>query len=239
MIEIIAHRGASREAPENTLASLKKALEIGVDYIELDVHLSLDEVPVVIHDARLGRTVKGWSHQRIVQLTFQELAALDAGSWFDPSFSNEPIPSLQQVLDLKRDSTGVMIEIKKGYSPPHQLAQAVGATLMKAEASNVVVGSFSFPILGEFQQLFPKIPLVGIIETERALEEFLPLKLKRYAIWYKLLTPSLVNKLHEEGVHVWAFTVDDLKAAAFLQSIGVDGIITNDPRQLKTVLQSR
>jgi glycerophosphoryl diester phosphodiesterase len=239
MLKIIAHRGASKEAPENTLSAIKMALEIGVDYIELDVHLSLDEVPLVIHDARLGRTVKGNVLQKVAHLTLEELKTLDAGSWFAPHFSQERISTLQEVLSLDRQSTGLMIEVKKGYTPTETLVSSIGRTLLKQPHSimeNVCIGSLYFPILAEFRNQFPFIPLIGIVEKENLLPDFQQLNLTRYAFWYKLINPYLNKKLQDEGAQVWAFTVDDVKIAKFLHSIHTNGIITNDPRKLKLAL---
>lgn len=231
MIEWIAHRGASKEAPENTLAAFKKAIEIGVDWIEMDVHVSRDGIPFIIHDAIIGRTCSGPQGKRITDFPMAEIEEFDAGSWFDPQFSNEKIVTLDAVLAMDRGKTGLMIELKKGHSPFKVISSAV-VKAVKGH-SNLVVGSFSHHIIEEIQALAPEIPLIGIIEDFNRVEIFREMKLPRWAIWYKLLNPALINGLHEEGSSVWAFTVDERRVAEFLVSIGVDGIITNDPRNLK------
>jgi glycerophosphoryl diester phosphodiesterase len=134
-----------------------------------------------------------------------------------------------------------MIEIKKSRSKVRPLVNAVGMAIQKAHAKNknsVVAGSFSLHILEEMRYQMPDQPLVGILEDFNMIVPFRELKLKRLAIWYKLLSPPLIQSLHEEGTEVWAFTVDDFAVARFLVSIGIDGIITNDPRGMKTIINS-
>lgn len=240
MVRIIAHRGASSEAPENTLAAIRRAIEIGVDCVEIDVHLTKDHIPVVIHDGRLGRTVQGHGHKQIAHTTYAELKTLDAGSWFDPSFSAEAVPTLHEVLALARNSTALMIEVKKDIHPIELAAEKIGEALASSPAlappNTTVVGSFSAQFLAKFHSLLPAYPLIGIVEKDHALSDFQEVPLKLFAIWYKLLTPYLVQHLYDEDKEVWAFTVDNLKIAAFLRSIGVQGIITNNPRKLKETL---
>jgi glycerophosphoryl diester phosphodiesterase len=235
MFELVAHRGASKEAPENTMAALQAALNIGVDYIEIDVHLSKDGIPVVIHDAVLGRTVKIDPPDRVTNLDYKTLADLDAGSWYKESFSKEKIPTLDEVLSLDRGNAGLMIEIKKGVIEPDLLVAALIKSLQKTSLSKIILGSFSIPILNELNRQLPAASLIGIVENLNELPPMREMKLKKMALWYKLINPAIVQSLHDEGTEVWTFTVDDLRVAKFLISIGVHGLITNDPRHLKTL----
>jgi glycerophosphoryl diester phosphodiesterase len=109
-VAIIGHRGAPRETPENTLASFRRAFELGADAIELDVRLSRDGAPIVMHDATLERTTDG--ADSVSQRTLAQLKRLDAGSWFDPKFRGERIPTLEEALALVRAYSGrrVLIE---------------------------------------------------------------------------------------------------------------------------------
>lgn len=107
---VIAHRGASAEAPENTLAAFKAAIEQGADYFELDCHLSRDGEVVVIHDGDLARTTDG--EGAVAAHPWSALQQLDAGSWFNPAFRAEKLPSLDEALRLARGKTGVYVEIK-------------------------------------------------------------------------------------------------------------------------------
>lgn len=233
MFDLIAHRGASKEAPENTISAFQRAVEMGADWIELDVHLSADNIPIVIHDPFLKRTTNSTTQERVTDLTYEQLKELDAGSWFSPNFKNEKIPTLDDVLALDRHRKGLMIEIKKGHTPSRPLVEAVlNCIEMAPKAGPICVGSFSRHILEEIREHTIDIPLIGIIEDFNLVDQFLTMRLPRLAIWYKLLTPSLVDQIHAAGSKVWAFTVDDPQHAAFLISIGVDGLITNDPKAM-------
>lgn len=233
---LIAHRGASSEAPENTLASIKRALETGVDYVEIDVHLSADGHAVVIHDAIVGRTAWGAAGKRISEMPLAEIQSLDAGSWFGKPFAGEKIPTLNELLHSDLGTTGVMIEVKHEDSPIEPLAAAIVEAFHNAPKHGpLIVGSFSLPLLEVIQKLSPEISLMGIVEKRFRLSSFDALKPKRMAIWYKLATPELVSIFHDAGQEVWTFTVDDQTTARFLISIGVDGIISNKPRELKAL----
>lgn len=229
MLEIIAHRGASKLAPENTLKAIDKAIQYAVDYIEVDVHISKDGVPVVIHDANLARTTNCKTGKRITDLTLDEIKALDAGSWFGPDFTGETIPTLEEVLKLPRGSIGLMIEVKKGQTPAKVAAASVCELLRRyPQNSPLAIGSFSPHILDAVKERMPEVSLIGIAEDFNMIAALRGMKLARLALWYKLLSPELVRSLHEEGSQVWTFTVDDERTARFLASIQVDGIITND-----------
>ena len=124
---IMGHRGAMGHAPENTMASFRKAVELGVEAIELDVHLSSDGKLVVIHDETLDRTTDGQGP--VVAKTLTELKALDAGSWYKPEFAGERIPTLEEVLDWARDRVPVVIEVKFC----HELEAITQATIAEVE----------------------------------------------------------------------------------------------------------
>src|SRR5262245_25230788 len=120
---IIGHRGASAHAPENTMAAFRLAVEARADGIEFDVRLSRDNVPVVIHDDNLKRTALLPGLVR--NLSFSELKKLDVGRWFGPAYTNEPIPSLEEVLELMEPTSGLLyLEMKSTRSDQDQLAKA-------------------------------------------------------------------------------------------------------------------
>ena len=111
-VQIVAHRGASAYAPENTLAAFRKAIELGADVLELDVHQSIDNQLVVIHDGTVDRTTSGKG--TVKDCTVAALKQLDAGSWFSPQFSGERIPTLEEVFGSTPDSINLLIELKAG-----------------------------------------------------------------------------------------------------------------------------
>lgn len=230
MTTLIAHRGASSEAPENTIKAIKRAIELRVECIEMDLHLTKDGIPVVVHDSALTRTtnIKEAGHD-VEQLTLNEVKELDAGSWFSSEFAGEKIPTLQEVLELERHGTKLMLEIKKGALPADELTARILSFLPEEDAS-IIVGSFEPEIVRSLQD--SKYALIGIIEEVSYIQTFLDMGLKHLAIWSRILDPRLMDYLQREGVIVWTFTVDDIQTANLLRSLGVDGIITNDPQGL-------
>jgi glycerophosphoryl diester phosphodiesterase len=237
MPKLIAHRGASADAPENTLRAIKEALQLNIDAVEIDVHLSKDGIPIVIHDATTRRTTNSPTTTRVEDLTLEQIKRLDAGSWFGNKFIGEKIPTLAEVLALDFNTKGLMIEIKEDHIPAVDAVSAVMSALdSQLSLPELSLGSFSPEIVNEIQRQASKayIPM-GIIEKPHLLDAFKGRQLTRFAIQYKLLNPQLIRELHEDGADVWAFTVDDIHIARFLTSIHTDGIITNVPARMRGV----
>jgi glycerophosphoryl diester phosphodiesterase len=154
---IIAHRGASKHAPENTIAAFRKALELGAEGIELDVHLSADGHLVVIHDEKVDRTSNGngWVKEK----TLEELKALDFGSWFTQEFKGEAIPTLDEALELLQPWTGIInIEIKGGSILYPGIEKEVVKKIEKFKLEDkMIISSFNHYSLVEVKKLNPKI----------------------------------------------------------------------------------
>jgi glycerophosphoryl diester phosphodiesterase len=137
----IAHRGCSSAAPENTMAAFQKAIELGVEGIELDVHQSKDGELVVIHDATLSRTTSGRGY--VNDLNWSELQQLDAGSWFEVEYASERLPKLEDVLNLLKGRSTVFIEIKQGRKPYPGIEERVMACIEKLNMQqHVFIHSF-------------------------------------------------------------------------------------------------
>lgn len=219
---IFAHRGASGYEPENTLRAIQKALDLGAQWIEVDVQLVENE-PIVFHDLRLERTTNGqgfvWEHP------LEKLRSLDAGK-------GERIPLLQEVMDLIQGKAGINIELK---SP--NLALPIVRFLEslveqgKWQWKDILVSSFYHIELQKVKTLQPKI-LTG------ALCVGVPLHYARFAQELKctslhlaldFVTPEIINDSHARGLSVYVFTVNDLKTLTFVKSLGVDGIFTDYP----------
>lgn len=230
MTTLIAHRGASAEAPENTLASIKRAIDVGVDCIEIDIHLTKDGVPVVIHDSSLARTTNEKRRTRVENLTLAEVKNLDAGSWFSPSFKGEPIPTLEEVLALDRKGARLMIEIKHSPVPADEVTEKI-LSVLPAKDESIILGSFETDIVRSLQKT--AYSLIGIVENPLFVKTFLDMGINHLALWSQIMEPHQTEILHGKGVTLWVFTIDDPAKARFLRSIGVDGIITNDPRRLQ------
>ncbi|HHW48137.1 MAG TPA: glycerophosphodiester phosphodiesterase, partial [Clostridiaceae bacterium] len=154
---VIAHRGAPKHAPENTIAAFRKALELGAEGIELDVHLSADGHLVVIHDEKVDRTSDGKG--LVKEKTLEELKALDFGSWFSKEFKGETIPTLDEVLELLKSWTGIInIEIKGGSVFYPNIEEKVVRKIEKLKIEEkIIISSFNHYSLVEIKKLNPKI----------------------------------------------------------------------------------
>jgi glycerophosphoryl diester phosphodiesterase len=236
----IAHRGASAAAPANTMAAFEKALALGADGIELDVQLSADGVPVVIHDFTVDDTTDGSG--KVARMTLAQLEQLDAGSYFDPAFASERIPTLEKVLEVMGNRLLLNIELKGFSLFDKGLERAViGLIEQHALRSRVFLSSFNPFSLWRAKRTAPHIP-VGLLYSPD-----LPLPLRR--AWLAFLFPhearhphhTMVNARYmawarRRGYRVNTWTVDDTGEMRRLISLGVDGIITNVPDVLRGVL---
>ena len=246
----IAHRGASVIAPENTLAAVRAAVDVGATAVEVDVHRSRDGALVVLHDCTLARTtdveqrLPGRGPWRVADLTYDEIACLDAGCWHDPAYAGERVPLLRDVLELLRGSgTGLLLEVKKPELYPGieadlatELRTVPGYLAAALWNRSLVVQSFGHRSLARFKQLAADVP-VGLLGT-------LPRRrLTQAATWadhvnprHRGLTASYVSAVHDAGLtcHVW--TVDRPADMARVVALGVDGVITNRPEVLRTLL---
>jgi glycerophosphoryl diester phosphodiesterase len=237
----IAHRGASAAAPPNTLAAFQKAAELGADGVELDVHLSADGVPVVIHDFTVDATTDGTGP--VADLTLAQLKRLDAGSTFDPAFAGERIPTLEEVLEME-ERLFINIELKTPGLRDSGLERAVTALIKRCGTGDrVLLSSFNPFSLRRAKRLAPHIP-VGLLYASD-----LPLPLRR--AWLAPLAPhearhpehTMVDARYmawarRRGYRVNTWTVDDPEEMRRLIQLGVDGIITNVPDVLRGVLEA-
>jgi glycerophosphoryl diester phosphodiesterase len=236
--QIVAHRGASREAPENTLAAYRRALAIGVDAVELDVHLAADGEAVVIHDFVLGRTVAGSGP--VGELTLADLRRLDAGRWFGEAFAGERIPTLAEALDLLR-GVRVIVEIKNGPIYYRGIAGRVVAEVRNTGHPAVTVSSFDHPVLREVARLAPDLP-TAILYSARPID---PVRLARDAGARLLhpqwthLTPDAVAAAHSAGLGVETWTVDDPDHLERVLDTGVDAVMSNYPGRVRAALAAR
>lgn len=227
MVAKIAHRGMSASFPENTILAIEQGIASHADYVEVDIRLSKDRIPIVFHDESLERTTQ--SPHLIEHLTYEELKEVDAGSWHHEKYKGLQIPSLEEILALEWKNTGLMLEIKQGKESPQEMARIVIQILQRHRLpEKFVIGSFSHQILAEFlNHHFKKHNLLGILENLQYLPLFQKLGITRYAIWYPLLNEDCIRFLHASNFHVWAFTVDEAKEIHRLVDLGVDGIISN------------
>lgn len=238
--KIIAHRGASLVAPENTLEAFAKALTLGAHGIELDVHRSKDGVLVVIHDETVDRTTNGTGY--VKDLTFKELRALDAGSWKGPRFKGAKIPALGEVLAWLRGKNILLnVEIKSGRVIYPRIERDVLRLLVKYKyTKNTLISSFNHYSLAQIRYLQPTIR-TGVLYMAGLYE---PWKYARTlgatAInpFYATLAPQIIKGARRHRMPIYAFTVDDPLHLQLLLRARIAGIITNDP-MLALSLQKR
>ncbi|WP_264738280.1 glycerophosphodiester phosphodiesterase [Cytobacillus firmus] len=228
----IAHRGASALAPENTLASFEKAIELGFDYIELDVRLSKDKQLVVIHDANVLRTTDG--EGLIEDLTVKDIKKLDAGSWFSPAFAGEKIPLLNEVLKKVSGKTGIIIEMKSPENQPG-MTEILADMLNSYKPDNhIKVQSFHINEMKKFHQLAPEIP-AGLLLSKH-LDLFHLASYRDFAsflsVHHLLLSKSLINQAELFGYEIYSWTISKQYQFADMQRLGVHGIISDDEKRI-------
>jgi glycerophosphoryl diester phosphodiesterase len=234
---VVAHRGASGHAPENTLAAFRRAVELGAAFIETDLQISRDAHIVVIHDDRLDRTTTGRGPVR--EHTLAELRELDAGSWYDSQFAGERIPTLEEVLELSGQSDIVLyLEIKPGA--PWGVEQAVvGALRSAGETTRAVVLSFEAATLATVRRLEPTL-MTGYLYDRRqpdAVQRALELGARQLAPRGDLVTPELVAEARRNGLQVVTWTINRPEHMRAFAAVGVDGIMTDYPDRLIAVLR--
>jgi glycerophosphoryl diester phosphodiesterase len=239
---VVAHRGFSGAAPENTLVAFRQAIEIGSDMIELDIQLSKDEKIVVIHDESLERTTNG--RGKVANHTLQEIKKLDAGSWLDPQFAGERIPTLQEVLDLAKGRVLVNIEIKNpthGQYPITELADKSLQAVKKAGMlDRVIFSSFNPDSLEHIQKKEPRAwvallfhrPWNSFLEMTSG-KEYDVLNLRNIH-----LNKEKISQVHKEGRKVNVYTVNTEEELEQFVRWGADGIITNFPDRLIRILKA-
>lgn len=234
----IAHRGISARYPENTLAAFIGAIDVGAHMIELDVCLSKDRHLVVIHDETVDRTTNGTGP--VKTLTLAQLRKLDAGSWFDPRFHAERLPTLAQVLDTVKGRLMVNIEIKPEAFEEKGPADAVERQVLdlvreKNMLEDVLVSSFEWQVLDNLRNLDPGIALGLLSETpadENLLHWYKRIKGFSWHPDFRVLTQQQVNTLHHTGARVFPYAVDGEIDTRGMLAMGVDGLIVDDPRQM-------
>lgn len=227
---LVAHRGASGHAPENTIAAFRLALEMKVDGIELDVHMSRDGSIVVIHDSTVDRTTNGKG--RIGAMTLAELRSLDAGSWFNAEYAGERIPTLDEVLALVQGRAQLLIEMKDPDFYPDSLESELLSLVRRHRMQDhVCFLSFNRRALREMRELDDTIPTALLTSNTRGdpVKAARSLHASGLAVQHRRLTLALAEKALSADLSLIAWTVDDPKDMARMIKAGVSAIITNYP----------
>jgi glycerophosphoryl diester phosphodiesterase len=224
-VQVTAHRGHARAAPENTLSAMRKAIESGADYAEMDVQLTADGKVVLLHDSDLKR-VAG-NPRRLEELSFDEVRRLDVGSWFDPAFAGERVPTLTEVIDMCRGKIRLNIELKF-FGPDRRLVKEVVDIVRQQHfESDCLITSLNYDALVEVKQRDARLR-TGVI-VAHALGDINRLQVDALSVRADFLTDEMMHSAHRGGkeVHVW--TVNEARQMFVLMKRGVDNIITSDP----------
>jgi glycerophosphoryl diester phosphodiesterase len=240
---IIAHRGASKQAPENTLPSFELALRSKPDMVELDYHMSEDGEFIVIHDHCLDRTTDAATKWKTSDIAvnarmLKEIKTLDAGSWFHwgkSEFCGAEVPTLKEAMNIIQESSFTLIERKAGE--PEELIRFL-ETNGWLETS--IVQSFDWDFIEKMHAINAKIQLGCLGAPKESKEQFLNAEFiediakrgARYIGWNKNVTADSIALAHKKGLQVLVYTINDPDQAEQLVALGVDGIITDDPETM-------
>ncbi|MGD1046749.1 MAG: glycerophosphodiester phosphodiesterase family protein [Bacteroidota bacterium] len=243
---VIAHRGISAKAPENTLASFEHAASVpGIDMIELDVRLTRDEEVIVLHDRTLQRTSTGNGPARNYSL--EEIRRLDAGSWFHPMFAEQRIPTLAEVFQQVGGRRWVDVEIKSDLlhrEPPGLLEERVLDVVHKCGMDDrVLFSSFNHQLLSNINRL-KSSAVTGVLfdflhdfgRSPSKLAERVGAKVFKCAT--RELNRHMLTDAHNHDIAVYVYTLNSVKGAQRMLSYGVDGILSNNADDIVSVVKS-
>jgi glycerophosphoryl diester phosphodiesterase len=234
-VVVIAHRGAAGGAPENTLASVALALEHRADIVEIDVQETADGEVVVIHDSDLMKV--GGNPMKVWEATFDEIRAVDVGSWFGPEFTGQRVPTLEEVLETCRDRAMVDIELKY-YGHDQMLEQRVSDIVEQTGmADQVIAMSLKGDAVGKMKGIRPDWE-VGLL-TARAVGDLTTAEADFLAVHVGMANSAFIRRAHQAGKNVYVWTVNDRLNMSRMMSRGVDGVITDHPALAKLVLAER
>jgi glycerophosphoryl diester phosphodiesterase len=229
---LIAHRGASGHAPENTMAAFKKAVTLGAAFIETDLQLTRDARLVAIHDETVNRTTNGKG--AVHDMSLADLRRLDAGSWFGSEFTGERVPTLDEILDFaKKYDVVFYLEMKPGgsWGGEHAL---IGGLRDSGQIARTVVISFDAAILATVRKIEPTLMTALLYDgqIEKPLDRALEIGARQLAIRGDLVTPWLLTAARKKDLQVVCWTVNHSAHMRLLMSAGVDGIMSDYPERL-------
>jgi glycerophosphoryl diester phosphodiesterase len=230
---VVAHRGASGLAPENTVAAFRLAVELGSPGVECDVHLTADGEVIVIHDATVDRTTNGSGE--VAARTFQALRALDAGAWFGSRFAGERLPTLDETLAICHGKSRLFLEIKRGGGAP--LVEASLAAVERAAGTDVAIISFGPDEVEQVARARPDLPLGFLIGkphvAQHGVAAMAEMARRLGATFispqHDVVDDAFVKEAHGADLPISVWTVDEPERMRVLADLGVDAITTNRP----------
>ncbi|MFW6016656.1 MAG: glycerophosphodiester phosphodiesterase [bacterium] len=236
---IISHRGASGDTPENTLASFKRAIDQKTDGIELDVHLTKDEIPVVIHDETIDRTTDGSGY--IKNFTYEELNKYDAGNYFDEKFKGEKIPALKQVLELSDNLKIINIELKNNKIYYDSLEEKVLKLIEEFDIKDkVIISSFNHYSINKLRSIDKNIEL-AILYKSWLFEPWLyaeRLKINNIHPHYLAVNKEIISKCNNNDIRVNVYGTNERENIKRIIENGADMIICDYPGEVRKQLNN-
>jgi len=225
-----AHRGASALAPENTLAAFREAVDRGCEWIETDVRLTSDLFPILIHDDTVNRTTG--ARGIVGKLELRQILRLDAGSWFGRRFRGERIPTLDEALEWSRGRCGLNLELKEEDRSGEAICRTIRSVLAHGAAERVLFSSFRAADLLRIRSALPRARLGWLVSRSSRGLKPLDGKAGLFALHPKdsLVTPRLVRRCRRMGLAVHVWVVNRRDRLAQLEALGVQGVMTDDPR---------
>ena len=227
-VEITAHRGSSRRAPENTLSALRQAIMENADYAEIDVQTTKDGHVVLLHDGDLMRVAR--DPRKLESLTLAELRQLDIGSWFAPAFEGERIATLAEAIDLARGRIKLNIELKYNRPDPELGQRVVQIIQDKNFATDCVITSLEAKELFKLKNDAPDLP-TGMIVTA-AIGDAVSLPVDFFSVDAARVSRNAISLAHRRGMAVHVWTVNDEASALQMIEMGADNLITDEPALL-------
>lgn len=242
---VIAHRGASEYAPENTHSAFQLAIDMKAEMMELDVSLSKDGIPVVIHDETVDRTTE--ASGLVSNFTLEELRQLETGAWFSDKFAGEPFPTLAEVLAYTKDKIAVNIEIKTEAVTNDAKGGIVEKSLeiVKAEGleNQVIFSSFDYRVMKHLEELAPEISKAILYEKSQSGNKKPSELVREYSVdafncSHKQLSDTWVEDLTSNKIPFFIYTVNDESKMKEVISKGASGIFSDKPDVLKEVVEN-
>ncbi|NMB77014.1 MAG: glycerophosphodiester phosphodiesterase [Myxococcales bacterium] len=245
-MDIIGHRGASKDYPENTVRSVREAFAQMADGVEVDVHMTRDGEIVVIHDPDTLRTTG--KKLLVKESALEAIRALDAGVWKDPKFAGERIPLLAEILDVVPAAKTLIVEVKCGVEILPALERILAA---RGAGRKIVLFGFDLSVVREAKRRLPALPVLWLHKGEKKAPgqpAAYPAEVLRLAqeagldgvgLHFDGVSASLVTEARKRGLRVFVWTVDEVAEARRLLGLGVDALITNRPGEMRRQLFSQ
>ncbi len=234
-VQVTAHRGSSKKAPENTLSAIRQAVDDGADFAEIDVQETADGVIVLLHDSDLMRV--GGVDKKIWETTYKEMAAVDVGSWFSPRFAGERIPTLSEAIDVAKGRIGLNIELKYNGHDKQLAEKVVEIIEQKKFEEHCFVASLDYKGLRTVRRLNDRIRIGHIVA--KAIGDMTSLDVDLISVESNLATAGLIRRARRRDMEVHVWTVNDAGKMEYFVDLRVDNVITDYPDLLVNILKKR